>query len=154
MSCQHLLFLSAYWFCSSSSHSIKSIKINFSTKQSFKINYYYSFLKSSEDSAEFESWLQEKQRLNQNIKKVCRERKIQIKIHKNFMYIKPTNILFCLNPKVKLKHSIEIYLTDKKSRWELQPGYLTSFSCQVCVDSIVQYTKGASHLIFLSKFLE
>ena len=90
----------------------------------FKTNY-YSFPKSSQDSAEFEAWLQEKQRLNRNIKKVCRERNIQIKIGgPSFMYIKPTNILFCLNPKVKLKRSIEIYLTDK----EIQVGTTTWIS--------------------------
>ena len=97
---QHSLFLSAYWFSSSSHRSIKSIKINLVGNYLFKIDQ-YSYLKSSQDNAEFEAWLEEKQRLNRNIKKVCRERNVQSRIGgMSFMYILPTNILFCLNQKV------------------------------------------------------
>ena len=136
--CPRLLFLSAYWCWSSIPRSIKSININQFYKLSFKIHFTLSsFLKSSKDSAEFEAWLQEKERLNSNIKKVCRDRKVDIKIRgPSFMHIKPTNILFCVNQKVTQTLFIpQIFIWLETCRWVPQPGYLTSFSCQVCVES-------------------
>ena len=67
------------------------------------------------------------------------------------MYILPKNILFCLNQKVTLnnfQHEFDQF--DLKSRWEPQPGYLTSFSFQVWMDSIVivRYINPALHTLY------
>ena len=111
-------------------------------------------LKTSTDSTEFMTWLREKEELNQQVRRVCREtdqKSLNNIGRMSFMYVESANLLFCLNQKVTLnnfQHEFDQF--DLKSRWEPQPGYLTSFSFQVWMDSIVivRYINPALHTLY------
>ena len=78
---------------------------------SLRIKENESDLKTSTDSTEFMTWLREKEELNQQVRRVCREtdqKSLNNIGSMSFMYVESANLLFCLNQKVSflllLKH--------------------------------------------------
>ena len=70
---------------------------------SLRIKENESDLKTSTDSTEFMTWLREKEELNQQVRRVCREtdqKGVNNIGSMSFMYVESANLLFCLNQKV------------------------------------------------------
>ena len=71
---------------------------------SLRIKENESDLKTSTDSTEFMTWLREKEELNQQVRRVCREtdqKGVNNIGSMSFMYVESANLLFCLNQKVR-----------------------------------------------------
>ena len=60
-------------------------------------------VETNPDSTEFMTWLREKEELNQQVRRVCREtdqKSLNNIGSMSFMYVESANLLFCLNQKV------------------------------------------------------
>ena len=76
---------------------------------SLRIKENESDLKTSTDSTEFMTWLREKEELNQQVRRVCREtdqKSLNNIGSMSFMYVESANLLFCLNQKVSFTLSL------------------------------------------------